>query len=227
MKKIYQLAFSMSVLGLLAACHGHDVKEYKSKFRMINASAISGDINVAMDYKNMYASDIQYLNYSLFSEHISTRHILQVRSASGSVIIDTAITMQPNKTYSAFLYDSANTVRYKVLEENFVKAVGSFCKLRFMHLSNTAPLSDIKIGNDTNALFLNYANGMNSEYTLFNTDSTFFNAFLAGGSVPYYTQSSYQYFKPGYFYTVYLKGSVGSTGLDSLGFFMIENSSNY
>ena len=193
----------------------------------MNASSLAGDINVAMDYKLMYASNIQYLNYSLFSEHISTRHILQVKNATGTILVDTALNMDYNKSYTAFLYDSSGTIRYKLIEENFVKAVGSYCKLRFLHLSNNAPATDVTAGTDTSILFKNYKNGDMSEYTLFGIDSMYFNARPAGSTTPYYVQPLYLKFKPGYFYTLYLKGNVGSLAIDSLGFFMVENSGNY
>jgi hypothetical protein len=34
-------------------------------------------------------------------------------------------------------------------------------------------------------------------------------------------------FKPGVFYTMYLKGNPGSLGIDSLGLFVIENNQDY
>lgn len=217
----------VATIVLLSACTGRKISDLKSKFRMINASANTGDINVAMDYQNMYATNIQYLNYSLFSEHISTRHILQIKNASGSIIVDTALTMEPNKTYTGFLYDSSNQVRYKLLEEKFEAPVGSFCKVKFLHLSNNAPATDIIPGTDTIPLFSNFKNGDYSEYTLFNSDSMYFNAAPTGSMIPYYTQPIYVKFKPGYFYTMYLKGNVGSVLTDSLGFFVVENSGNY
>ncbi|MBK7763877.1 MAG: DUF4397 domain-containing protein [Bacteroidetes bacterium] len=222
----YGLLFMMGILSL-SACTGRKISDLKSKFRMINASSNTGDINVAMDYQNMYATNIQYLNYSLFSEHISTRHVLQIKNASGSIIVDTALTMEPNKTYTGFLYDSSNQVRYKLLEEKFEAPVGSFCKLRFLNLSNNAPASDIIPGTDTLPLFTNFENGDYSDYTLFSSDSMYFNAATTGSIIPYYTQGVYVKFKPGYFYTMYLKGNVGSVLTDSLGFFVVENSGNY
>jgi hypothetical protein len=115
----------------------------------------------------------------------------------------------------------------KILDEDFSTPKGSYCKLRFLHLSNNATASDIRQGNDTAVLFRNYSNGQSSEYSIFSIDSLKFNASANGTLTPYYTQPGYVKLKAGYFYTMYLKGNIGSTAIDSLGFFVIENNGTY
>ncbi len=215
------------IAALLFACKGHNVKDSISKIRFINASSISGDINVYIDYKKVFATDIQYLNYSLFSSHISTTHLIQIKTSAGNLIADTSLMMVQGNNYSVFLYDSANSVNIKLLDEDFSAPKGSFCKLRFLHLSNNAPATDIRQGNDTTVLFRNYSNGQYSDYNIYSIDSLTFNASNTGSSTSYYTQPGYVKFKSGYFYTMYLKGNIGSTAIDSLGFFVIENNGTY
>ncbi len=227
MKKIVYSSLLLFIAISLFSCAGNEVKETTSKIRFINASSVSGDINVFIDYKKVFATDIQYLNYSLFSEHISTTHALQIKTAGGSMIKDTAIDMMQYKTYTVIVYDSMNATHVKILEEDFTTAKGSYCKLRFLHLSNNAPATDITQGTDTSVLFRNYSNGNYSDYNLFGIDSVYFNACISGTSAPYYSQPRYVKFKAGNFYTMYLKGNTTSTGIDSLGFFVIEDNGNY
>lgn len=221
--------YSLALLGLffLSACEGRKVSEMTSKIRFINASSISGDINVYIDYKKMYATDIQYLNYSKFSDHISQVHVIELKTAAGSLIVDTSLDMKYNKVYTGALYDQSGQVKFMLYEEDMTTPVGSFCKMRFLHFSNNAPAVDITAENDTTVLFRNYKNGDRSEYVYFGIDSVHLQAHDTGNPVPFYKQ--YWGFKPkaGNFYTVYLKGNIGSTGIDSLGFGIVENNGNY
>ncbi len=227
MKKIVH-AFSLyAIIVCLFACNGNEVKETISKIRFINASSVAGDINVFIDYKKAFATDIQYLNYSLFSSHISTTHVIQIKTAGGSVIKEISLDMLNGKNYTAIVYDSSNFVNVKLLDEDFSTPKGSYCKLRFLHLSNNAPATDITQGSDTAVLFRNYSNGDYSEYNLYGIDSLAFNACNTGSSIPYHVQLRHVKFKAGYFYTMYLKGNMGSTGIDSLGFAVIENNGTY
>ncbi len=226
MKKLFY-AIPIFISLVLFACNGNEVKDSISKIRFINASSISGDINVFIDYNKVFATDIVYLSFSLFTEHIATTHTIQIKTASGNLIKEMALDMVENKTYSIFVYDSMNTTRVKLIEENFSVAQGSYCKLRFLHLSNNAPATDVTQGTDTSILFSNYSNGDLSDYTIFPIDSVYFNAHNTGIASPYYTQPRYNKFKAGNFYTMCLKGNQGSTGIDSLGFFIIENNATY
>ena len=212
---------------LLLSCEGNKVSDQTARMRCINASSTAGDINVFVDYKKLYATDIQYLNYSLFSQHIVGLHNLQFKSASGSLLLDTAIQFAWGQAYSAFIYDSVGQIKLQWLTEDFNRAQGSYCKLRFLHLSNNAPFTDITAGTDTSVLFRKFRNGQRSDYQLFGLDSVTFNANYSGTTSSFYSQSMYQKFKAGYFYTLYLKGNIGSTGIDSVGFFMIENNGSY
>ena len=227
MKKIVYSSILLAISIFLFSCDGNDVKETTSRIRFINASYNSGDINVFIDYKKVFATDIQYLNYSLFSRHIATTHVIQVKTAAGNMLLDTAMDFVLGKAYSGILYDSMNTVKSMIYEEDLTTPKGSFCKLRFLHLSNNAPATDVSVGTDTSVLFRNYINGQSSEYMIYGIDSVYFNANYAGTYIPYYTQPSFVKFKAGNFYTMFLKGNTGSVGLDSVGFAVIENNWNY
>ena len=215
-----------SILLLLSACEGNKVKDHKAKLRTINASYNVGDVNLFVDYEPVYASNIQYLNFSLFREFIEGPHKIQIKNAMGNVIVDTSLLMTENKHYSLFVYDSINTLRYKVIDENYVTAPGSNCKVRFLHFSNNAPNVDIHRDADTIPLFSNYTNGLNSEYVQMNDGIHQFNAKSTGGLNTLTTQNPYNY-KAGAFYTLFLRGNVGATGLDSLSFFVIESTLDY
>lgn len=73
--------------------------------------------------------------------------------------------------------------------------------------------------------YLVIIHGDYSEYNLYGIDSLAFNACNTGSSIPYHVQLRHVKFKAGYFYTMYLKGNMGST-IDSLGFAVIENNGN-
>lgn len=211
----------------LVSCEGRTVKENTAKIRFINASYNTGDINVWIDYKKVFTTDIQPLNYSLFSEHINTTHYMQIKNAGGTLIRDTALSMVQGARYTGILYDSMNQVHFKLIEEDFSTPQGSYCKMRFLHLSNNAPATDIRAGSDSTVLFSNYSNGDISEYQVMNIDSKRFNAADHGNLTPYYTQGNDVQFKAGAFYTMYLKGNIGSSSNDSIGFFVIENNGDY
>jgi len=164
MKKNLYASIFLAISIFLFSCEGNDVKETSSKIRFINASSVAGDINVFIDYKKVFATDIQYLNYSLFSKHIATTHVIQVKTAGGSTLLDTSMNFILGKTYTGILYDSMNTIKSMIYEEDFTTPKGSYCKLRFLHLSNNSPATDISVGADTSVLFRDYVNGQSSEY---------------------------------------------------------------
>lgn len=222
MKKIGLVVF-LSVI--LFSCKDRGIEDSKGKLRLINASYITGDINMDIEYAPVFSSNVQYLNYSLFREFIAGKRKLQIKNASGGVIVDTFITIEENKTYSAFLYDSAGTVRYKLLNEQFFSPGGSNCKVRFLHLSNDAPAVNMVQQFDTTFRFDNYVNGMNSEYMSMATGPQQFDVKTVSGNNTIYS-NLFEY-EPGFLYTLYLKGNVSSQGNDSLGIFIITDNGNY
>ncbi len=212
---------------LLHSCEGNKVKDHKAKLRTVNASFNAGDINLSVDYEPVYATNIQYLNFSLFREFIEGNHKVQVKNASGTVIVDTSLLMTENRHYSLFVYDSMNTLKYKVIDENFVTAPGSNCKVRFLHFSNTAPMVDIRRDSESVPMFTGYTNGINSEYIQMNDGTHQFKAFSSTGGMSELTVQNPTFYKAGAFYTLFLRGNVGATGTDSLSFFVIESTLDY
>lgn len=227
MKQLFNFSFVLLILALLHSCDGNEVSESTAKIRFINASFIKNPINVFMDYKKMYATDIQYLNFSLFSKHIATDHFIEVKDASGNLIYDTLLNMKQGQVFSGIIYDSMNTTLCKFIEELDQAPKGSFCKVRFMHLSNNAPASDITQGLDTSVLFRNFSNGQISNYSIHDLQANYLNASTTGSSTPYYSYGKNINFKAGYLYTVYLKGNMGSVSDDSIGMFVLENNGDY
>ncbi|MBP6624788.1 MAG: DUF4397 domain-containing protein [Chitinophagaceae bacterium] len=216
------VSLGLVVLVCFSACEGHKVVDNKGKMRLINASSITGDVNLDVDYQTIYSSNVQYLNYTYFREYLAGYRKLQIKNSNGSVVIDTAITIMDNKAYSLLVYDSMSVVKFKILDELFVTPQGSECKIRFIHLGND--VGSVSVTKDTNAtiLFANYSNGDYSNYTSFNAGD---HSFKITGDINF-AQPIYQA-KPGYFYTMYLKGIKASTGADSVGIFTIENNGNY
>ncbi len=225
MKNIFIAIVTSSILIFIAGCDGNKVKDHKAKLRTINASFNAGDINLSVDYAPVYASNIQYLNFSLFREFIEGTHKVQIKNSIGNVLVDTSFFMTENRHYSIFMYDSMNVLRYKVIDENFVTPIGSNCKVRFLHLSNTAPLVDVQRDADP-VMFQGYQNGLNSEYIQMSSGVHQFKALGTGGMNVLTTQNPYD-FKSGAFYSLFLRGNVGATGLDSLSFFVIESTLDY
>lgn len=212
-----------SIIILFAACEETKIIDVKARIRFINASHNSGDVNLFVDYQKIYATDVQYLNYSKFREYITAKRKIEIKNAAGQLLVDTAITLAENKAYSLILYDSANQVRYRQIQEEFIPTGGSSCKIRFLHLSNDALSVNVTQDLDTTIHFRNYKNGDWSDYTIFPSGQHYFNV---NGSNVNYIQGMTD-LKAGSFYTMYLKGNTNSFNADSLGIFVIENNGNY
>lgn len=222
MKKL--TIFIMMLVGLVS-CKNDPFVDSKGRLRLVNASFNTGDINMYIDYDPVYSSNVQYLNYSLFRDFIAGKHKLHLKNASGAILVDTAVNIEENKSYTAFLYDSMNTLKYKLLEETFITPGGSNCKVRFMHLSNDAPIVNMIQQLDSNFKFTGYANGDYSPYVSMASGQQIFNVKdSATGTTIYSNLFDY---KPGFFYTLYLKGNVSSFGPDSIGIFNIQDNGNY
>lgn len=211
----------------LYSCEGNKVKDHKAKLRTVNASFNAGDINLFVDYEPVYTPNIEYLNFSLFREFIEGKHKVQIKNASGAVIVDTSLLMTENRHYSLFVYDSMNVLKYKVIDENFVTAPGSNCKVRFLHFSNTAPMVDIHRDNESVPMFTGYTNGINSEYIQMSDGTHQFKALSSTGGMGELTVQNPTFYKAGAFYTLFLRGNIGATGTDSLSFFIIESTLDY
>ncbi|MBK7690026.1 MAG: DUF4397 domain-containing protein [Bacteroidetes bacterium] len=224
--KIFTIGLAVAFCVCFAACDGNKVKDHKAKLRTINASYNAGDINLSVDYGTVYASNIQYLNFSLFREFLEGSHKVQIKNANGTVLVDTSLFMTENRHYSLFVYDSMNVLRYKVIDENFVTPTGSSCKVRFLHLSNNAPNVDVELDAQGVPMFQNFKNGLNGEYIEMGSGTRQFRALTSGAGALLTTQNPY-YYKPGAFYSLFLRGNVGATGLDSLSFFVIESTVDY
>jgi hypothetical protein len=127
-----------------------------------------------------------------------------VKNAAGTTLHDTTLLMIKGKNYSCFMYDSAGMVKPLWIEEDFSRAIGSFCKLRFIHASNNATPVDILRSGDTTVYFRNFSNGMHSPYTIFDIDSTSFTAIENPGGAFVSTQYRNIGLKAGNFYTLLL-----------------------
>lgn len=211
---------------LIGACTGRNVKESVGRMRIINASYLSGGANIDVDYKTVYATLTEYLNYSLFRDYISGRHPMQIRDANGTIVVDTAVTILENQSITVMIFDSMNSIRCRIYPETYITPKGSNCKIRFLNVSNMAPTVNVYQEMDTNAVFNGYANGEYSEYIEFGAKNSYFRVkdSLSGNVI--YTQPNVD-LQPGYLYTMFLKGNAGSLGIDSLGLFMIGNNGDY
>lgn len=211
----------------LISCEGNEVTNRISKFRVINASLVSGDINLEISSQKMYATNIQYLNFSKFSSHISTTHNLKIKDVAGNTLITTSVEMELNKAYSMIVYDSVGVVRHKIIEEIFDASPGSFCKLRFIHTCSNAPAIDIFSSQDTSNLFSNYSIGQHSDYVLLQDDSTRFSIHQHGNATAFFEHPNFIKLKSGSFYTMLMNGQIGATGKDTVGLYLIENNGIY
>ena len=227
MKRIYLQLLAFITIGLfMASCTGRNVKESVGRMRIINASYLLGGANIDVDYKTVYASLTEYLNYSLFRDYISGRHPMQIRDANGTIVVDTAVTILENQSITVMIFDSMNSIRCRIYPETYVTPTGSNCKVRFLNVSNNAPIVNVHQEMDTNAIFNGYANGEYSEYTTFGAKNTYFTVKDSASGAVIYTQPNFN-LQPGYLYTLFLKGNQGSVGTDSLGLFVIGNNGDY
>lgn len=228
MRSFFVIIPLVAMLALLQACEGRKVSTSFGKMRVINASYLSGGVNIDVDYKKVYATDIEYLNYSYFAPYVATRHILRIKDINGNTLGDTAVTIGQDKHYTVVVFDSSNAIRYRIYEENFITPVGSNYKLRFLHLSNSAPMVDVVNGKTGALVHTGYKNADFTEFAQFSADNSMFYS-IRESALPQstiYTQAPRE-FKPGVFYTMFLKGNPGSLGIDSLGLFVIENNQDY
>jgi len=226
MKKLSLLPVLAFLFSLGACVEGNTVKKSTGRMRIINASYISGGANIDVDYKTVYASLTEYLNYSLFREYLAGRHPVQVRNGAGSIVIDTAVNIDENGSYSLVIFDSSNAIRCRIVQENFQVPVGSTCKVRFLNLSNDAPYVDVFQEIGSAPAFDSLYRGMYTGYYTFGVKQTYFTVKDAVNGNLLYTQSPWE-MQPGFFYTMFLKGNSGSLGTDSLGLFVIGNNGEY
>jgi len=226
MKNLFYLVLLTGYIVSGIGCTGNTVKDSVGRMRIINASYTSGGANIDVDYKTVYATLTEYLNYSLYRDYIAGKHKLQIKNSVGTIIIDTAVTIEQDQSHTVVIYDSMNTILCKIFKEDYLTPKGSACKIRFLHLSNDAPKVHVFKDNDMNPTFDTYSNGMYSNYLAYTNGYTYFTIKDASTNAVIYTQQPFQT-QPGYFYTMYLKGNVASTGIDSLGLFVISNNGEY
>lgn len=217
---------AIAIIGL-ASCEGKKVNTLTGKMRVINGSYLAGDINIDVDYEKIYATNIEYLNYSLFREYYADTHKVVVKNASGGIISDFKVSISKEKYYTLALYDSAGEVKQTFYEEDFVAPKGSTCKVRFLHFSNNAPAVNINNLVGSNGTFTGFSNGMNSGYQVLPIGPYQYEVRDASLNTILYNNWETFNFQPGYFYTMYLKGNIGSMGKDSLGLFVISNNGTY
>lgn len=225
MKNVFPIWISVIVC-LLYACNPNKITDRYGKVRLVNASYWSGDIQLKIDYQPMFATLVQYLNYSKYADLIATRHPLTITNSSGAVLWDTAIHVQEQIAYSVFAYDSLNTIKFKLIADTLDVSTQAQCKIRFLQLSRDPIEVDVIKTNDTNFTFKQYGNGQYSAFRPMSPGFASFDVKLANTQNVLYNYYGYN-FKAGGFYTVYLKGSGPSSGKDSLGIFTIENHLSY
>ncbi len=226
MKKLFFIIGCIFSLSLISCKHNNKIEEFTGKIRVINASYLAGEINADVDYEKIYESNIIYLNYTHFRPFMEGKHKIQIKNAVGDVIIDTSFTMIRENYFSVIVYDSANTIKYLFIKENLKFSSGSSSNIRFLHLSNDAPVADIYCTPDTTPRFVQYINGNYSEYAKMENS---LHQFIAINSLTKDTlciQAPYNY-KSGAYYTLFLRGNTNSNGIDSLNFSLIEDTSNY
>lgn len=223
MKKII---FLLSIAFFFVACEPNKIADLKGRVRLVNACSSIGDVNLFVDYEKIYATDVQYLNYSLYRDYIAKKHTIQIKDVNGNVLIDSAITIEDRKSYSVYVYDSLATIKLKIIQDLFIAPIGSACKMRFLNLSKDNDFIDVYKTGDSSIQFLNYANGQNSEFVEFQSGYTKFDVTYAGTNIPMYSYYGFQY-KPGAYYTTFLKGTKSSLGKDSIGIYTIENHQDY
>lgn len=218
----------LSLLAFIAACNvgKNDLNDRTARLRIINASALSGGANLEVDYKLVYDKYCEYLNYSLFREYIEGAHKIKIRDISTNVVIDTQINLVFDKSYTLFVYDTLNTIRCKLVEEQFLVPNGANAKVRFLHLSGDADSVSLQKGNDSIPVLSGFVNGMNSEYVTWLAGPTWFTAIRTqtGDTLgtPFYSD-----LQAGRFYTIFVKVRTSSSGIDSIGIFSIFNNGEY
>ena len=218
----------LSLLAFIVACKigKNDLNNRTARLRLINASALSGGANLEVDYKLVYDKYCEYLNYSLFRDFIEGAHKIKIRDINTNVVIDTQFNFVYDKSYTLFVYDTLNTIRCKLVEEQFIVPNGANAKVRFLHLSGDADSVSLQKGNDSIPVLSGLVNGMNSEYVTWLAGPTWFTAIRTktGDTLgtPFYTD-----LEAGRFYTLFVKGRTGSSGIDSIGLFSIYINGEY
>ncbi len=216
----------MILLTMLSCKHNNQIEEYTGKIRVVNASYLAGAINLDVDYEKVYDSNIVYLNYTHFRAFIEGKHHIQIKDELNISLIDTTFTMLRDQYFSIFIYDSANTIKYQLIPEDLKVSTGSNANIRFLHLSNDAPKVDVFCTPDIAARYTEFVNGDYSQYAKMEHLEHQFIAINSMTKDTLCVQPNY-YFKSGAYYTLFLRGNTFSNGIDSLNFFVIEDTSNY
>ncbi|MEZ5046948.1 MAG: DUF4397 domain-containing protein [Chitinophagaceae bacterium] len=225
MKKFFIPALFI-VMCTILACEPNKVDTNTGRLRVINASYLSGGVNIFADYEQVYNTAIQYLNYSLYRDYITGKHLIDIRDVNNNILDTVTLQIDFEKSYSLIVYDSANTIQHKIIDDNYITPNGSMAKVRFLHLSNNMPSIHVLSSGSLAPLASNLNNG---DYTSFQDILAGFQNFSiqdASTSQIVYTQPSIE-LHAGKFYTMYLKGNLGSLSDDSLGVFVIENNADY
>lgn len=217
--------FLLIIIVSISSCKPNKIVDLKGRIRLINASSTIGDVNMKVDYETIYATDVQYLNYSLFREYIATKHKLQIEDAFGNILIDSSLIVENKNAYTVFVYDSVGTPKLKIINEEFIAPKGSGCKIRFLNLSKDDDVIDVYKNGDSLVHFLAYANGQHSDYNEIESGLLNFNVNYSSNGIIFYNYG--HQFKPGNYYTMFLKGTKSSSLKDSIGLFTIENNQNY
>lgn len=217
----------MCIVTFIMSCNidGNDVKTNSGRMRIINASYKSQGINVRVDYKTIYDKYTEYLNFSKFREFLSGKHKVHIDCANGTVL-ETDITIDKSESYTLFIYDSLGTTRYFVDKDNFVVPKGANSKVRFVNVSNDAQEVNVFRNEDATPHFLKYTLGRISTYITYPRGNSLFRIEDSGSNLELCTPLMID-LQPGLFYTMLLKGRLGSVDTDSLGLFVISENGNY
>ncbi|MCB0726947.1 MAG: DUF4397 domain-containing protein [Ignavibacteriae bacterium] len=149
---------------------------------------------------------------------------LKINAAGTSTtVIDTALYMQENKSYTVFVYDSLASIKPLFLNDDLSSPGSINANVRFLHLSPNGPTVDVGVSGKTTPWF---AFESFSQYTSFRPvtgqmyDSL--NVYPAGTPTVIYTKPNVN-FEPGRIYTIIANGFVGGTGTQAFGLTIYPN----
>lgn len=119
------------------------------------------DLDIIVDgQKKINNTPVGYGDYSDYlTFYTGKRDIEFVRDIDPEVLIDTALTFLPNRTYSVFIANPIDSVEAVVLLDSADAPDEGKAMIRFVHFSPDSPLMDVFVGGEKTFNELYYKNG--------------------------------------------------------------------
>ncbi len=217
-----QLIFILFIFVLINACTSKiKVTTTASKVMFVNALPSNDSMHFTMDDKTLLVHPLPYLGNTYYREFIEGNRKIACY-INGQKKMDSSITFVKNSNYSVFMMDYVSYLRALVLEDNATASANGNCKVRFVQLSPNIPSVKVIDKSTNNELCALGVLGTHSNFIEV-AANTYELKLVDASNTTLYTSYGHT-LEANKIYTIMVKGINGSTNMDSLGTYMIENS---